>query len=182
LQPDGTVHFLMPASRFPHREGGMHFSLTATDQLGLTAVRAANQINVDAVPPTFTAPPHVVYSSATPLGACGPADSAGAFACGRQAGTHALRDDTVTVTFDGVDCGAGLSNSGSPAGLTLSVTSGGQTKSTGVQKASNPTSGACANGSQNNLHHYTAQISFADLAPSLDASASDGTVQVRPPC
>ena len=38
--------------------------------------------------------PHVVHSSATPLGVCGPAES-GSFNCGRQGGTHALRDDTL---------------------------------------------------------------------------------------
>ena len=176
-QSDGW-HFILSASHVTGREGPLSFTISATDKLSHLA-SSASDVSVDAKPPALT-PPHVVYSSATQQPApCGPAETQGVFNCGRQSASvspHLLRDDTATITFDALDCGSGI-----PGSIpVLAVTSGGQTKTVAAQKASPPTdAGTCTNGSPNKLHHYTAQVSFADNAPALDAPDASGTVQVR---
>ena len=73
---------------------------------------------VDDQPPTATAPV-IAYSSASPSGVC---SSDSAVTCGRQGGTHLLRDDSASVSFDVYDCGAGV---GGTAQQSVTVASGG---------------------------------------------------------
>src|SRR5437868_5414109 len=110
-KPDGTWHFVLPASGVQAREGQLHFSVTASDALGQSpASPTPGAINVDDLPPTVMAPV-VDYTTAAPASACGPADVQNVFACGRQGATHLLRDDSASTSFDAYDCGVGLSGS-----------------------------------------------------------------------
>ena len=173
-QADGTVHFLLPARRVVGREGAMHFTLTATDLLQHAVTPPQGNIWVDAALPVFTRP-HIDYASALPSGVCA-AETSGSFNCGRRLATHALRDDTVTVTFDGFDCGAGLANAAAP--FSLLVTAGGQSKTLAVQQSGKDT-GTCTNGSTNRIHHFSVQVPLETAVTALGTPNPGGTAQVQ---
>src|ERR1700682_5429247 len=168
---DGTWHFSLPANVVRGREGQLRFSLTATDKLQHTSTIPAGDstaIWVDDLQPPVTAPA-VNYSSATPAGACGPADSV-SFKCGRQGGTFLLRDDTATVSFDVTDCGVGVG----PALPAATVTSGGQSKA-----ASPSVAGVRASSCSNQTHRYSFTLDLVALAPKLDAPDGTGAAIVH---
>ncbi len=136
----------------------MRFSLLATDLLGHASSAPVNSILVDAVPPTVTAPV-VNYAAAQPAGVCDASAT-----CGRQSGTHLLRDDVAALSFDVTDCGVG-------AGAAAVVVSGGKT----LAAVETSADGApCTNG--NKTHHFQATVDFGDAAPSLPAADASGTV------
>ncbi len=169
LDPAGTLasdgwHFKLPASGVRGREGHLRFTLTALDKLQHATPLGPDdphtQIQVDALAPTITTP-HVVYSSAAPSSACGPADSA-TFKCGRQAGTHLLADDNVTVTFDAFDCGVGMGDPQNSAAATLA---GSQSIATADKSK---TGTPCSNGSTDRTHHYAFQLNLGSLGLQYD--------------
>lgn len=164
-QPDGTVHFLMPASRVHGREGAMGFTVTATDVLHHQA-QTTTSILVDALPPTVTQP-HVDYTTATPdiATVCNASDSA-TFACGRQVQSHLLADDKVSVFFDITDCGAGISAAGQP-----DATAAGATRTFAVSQSSPASASSCANG--NKTHHYKFTLDGTKVVlPGADATGT----------
>lgn len=169
-QADGTVRFLLPASRVAGREGAQHFTLTAVDRLQHAVTTPPNNIWVDDVPPTVTAA-LVDYASAAPAGVC--ATDLAASNCGRRGGTRLLRDDVADVSFDVTDCGSGVA----PASqLSLTTTSGGISKNSAVS-ANGKSASSCANG--NGTHHYTVSLNLGNQAPALDAADASGTVAVH---
>jgi hypothetical protein len=159
--PGGTVHFQLPVSGM-RGEGPMRFSLLATDLLGHGSSAPVNSILVDAVPPTVTAP-SVNYAGAQPPGVC---DASAV--CGRQSGTHLLRDDQAVLTFDVTDCGVGTSS----AAVVVPLPGGKKVSAAETSADGQP----CANG--NATHHFQAVVDFADAAPTLPAADATGTALV----
>ncbi len=162
------VHFRLPVASIQGKEEHFRFTLTATDLLQHVATLGPDNPNsmiwVDAAPPVILNGPHVVYASATPSGVCGPADS-GSFKCGRQNATHLLPDDSVTVTYDAYDCGAGM---GAAQDSTASTLAGGSRIIATTDKSRNGTPCSSVNGSNNKTHHYSFTFSVAAQAPVLD--------------
>ncbi len=153
----GTVHFQLPVSGM-RGEGPMRFSLLATDLLGHASSAPVNSILVDAVAPAVTAP-SVNYAAAQPPGVC---DASAV--CGRQLGTHLLRDDVAVLSFDVTDCGVGT------ASASVVVTGGKTVAASEIGADGAP----CTNG--NKTHHFQATVDFGDAAPSLPAADAFGSV------
>ena len=169
--PDGTVHFRLPASAVTGREGALRFTVVARDALHNTAAlpetKPGNQVWIDDVFPTVTNL-NVNYASAMP-----PTSEVCAIGttCGRGSPPdHFLRDDVATITFDAYDCGVGLSAATGATINGLDATAAG----TGAS--------SCGNG--NPVHHYTLQLDLAAQKPgapdingsetlALTASAAD---------
>lgn len=174
-QADGTWWFVLPASAVKGREGQLHFSVTASDQLGNSVTGPVTSINVDALPPAITAP-HVDYTSVTPALnlVCNFTEAAGSVECGRRPdangnATHVLPDDTVTVTFTLQDCGSGIAPRAQPDALT---SAGPKTFAVARKPGSSPT---CANG--NKTYPFAFTLPAAQLV--LPSADSTGTVTVQ---
>jgi hypothetical protein len=169
-QGDGTVHFVLSPSRVRSREGAMAFVLTAKDQLQHQS-QAPGAILVDALPPSVTQP-HVDYTTATPTSStvCNDIDGS-SFVCGRQAQTHILPDDKVSVFFDITDCGSGIQALSQPDAVVA-----GASRTFAVSQVNPASTSSCANG--NRTHHYKFQLDGTKVVlPAADATAT-ATVQL----
>ena len=174
LPGDGTAHFTLSTAVTSGREGPLHFSVAALDKLGHAQLfRPASPIVfVDDLAPAVTLA-HVDYANAVP--ALASVCAAGVI-CGRApakgAPDHLLRDDWATVTFDAVDCGAGL---GAPAQPGFTASTGLASVSGAVMQAATSAS-SCA--SKNPVHHYSFQLRLPEHAPALDPSDASGSTKV----